>query len=97
MYTKSSHKKKKKKNKKFKINYDYYFKIEKPKVSGLYFTKYKQGVKEKMLNVEQLKDREAVNARIIELLEELNIIPQLDFPETQAAQEPVCQITQERV
>lgn len=48
-----------------------------------------------IMNVEQ-KTREEVNARIIELLEKMNIIPTLDSPETQAAQEPVGQTAQER-
>lgn len=35
--------------------------------------------------------REAVNARIIELLEKLNIIPRSDLPEKQEELEPSCQ------
>ena len=36
--------------------------------------------------------REAINARIIELLEQLNIIPRSDLPESQEAVSPSCQI-----
>lgn len=49
-----------------------------------------------MSNVEQMEDREAVNARIIELLEKLNVIPILDSPKKPEAQEPFYQAAQER-
>ena len=48
------------------------------------------------MNVEQ-KPRDEINARIIELLEKLNVIPIIDSPETQAAQAPADQKEKEHV